>query len=204
MYVHKNTIPQTNCHNKILALEVSCSQLVTLIHSTFPFDHESTLHSFFCFALFSFLTSTNSVCYFFFLFYFYILFEHILNNTKILQLNSIYSCVYTGMRFHLYISSPCSVFVFFPNCVYLISNCCFSTLQKVMNRVARIDDRHGPSPTLYDTAPLFVCADQLLCHCIFIRSNVHQRLVYLVCDDVMYCFLLAESYKTINNYHSFS
>jgi len=31
----------------------------------------------------------------------------------------------------------------------------------------------GPSPILYDTAPLFVYADQLLCHCTFIYSDVH-------------------------------
>jgi len=34
-------------------------------------------------------------------------------------------------------------------------------------------DRHGPSPILYDTAPLFVYTDQLLRHCLFICSNVH-------------------------------
>jgi len=31
----------------------------------------------------------------------------------------------------------------------------------------------GPSPMLYDTAPLFVYTNQLLRHCIFICSNVH-------------------------------
>jgi len=38
---------------------------------------------------------------------------------------------------------------------------------------SRLDDRHGPSPILYDTALLYAYTDQLLCHCIFIRSNVH-------------------------------
>jgi len=32
-------------------------------------------------------------------------------------------------------------------------------------------DRHGLSPILYDTAPLFVYTDQLLCQCLFICSN---------------------------------
>ena len=34
------------------------------------------------------------------------------------------------------------------------------------------NDRHGLSPILCDTAPLFVYTDQLLCHCILICSNV--------------------------------
>jgi len=28
-----------------------------------------------------------------------------------------------------------------------------------------LDDRHGSSPILCDTAPLFVYTDQILCHC---------------------------------------
>jgi len=71
----------------------------------------------------------------------------------------------------------------------------------VMNRVGWLDDRHGPSPILYDTLPLFVYTDQLLCRCIFIWSNLHRRLIYLVCDGFLYCFcLLAESYETMNHY----
>ena len=31
---------------------------------------------------------------------------------------------------------------------------------------------------LYDTMPLFVYTDQLLCHFIFICSNVHRQLIY--------------------------
>ena len=50
----------------------------------------------------------------------------------------------------------------------------FSTLLKQLkNRVGWLDDRHGPSQILYDTAPLFVYTDQPLRHCIFICSNVH-------------------------------
>jgi len=64
---------------------------------------------------------------------------------------------------------------------------------------------HGPSPILCDTVPLFVNTDLLLCHGIFICSNAHWRLVYLVCDGSLYCFcLLAESYKTKKHYHLLS
>ena len=33
----------------------------------------------------------------------------------------------------------------------------FNTSQKLKNRVGWLDERHGLSPILYDTAPLFVC-----------------------------------------------
>jgi len=73
--------------------------------------------------------------------------------------------------------------------------------QKVVNRVGWLSDRHGPSLILYDTAPLFVYTDQLLCHCIFICSNVHWRFAYLAYYGFLYCFcLLAESCETVNHY----
>jgi len=82
----------------------------------------------FCFALLVYL---SSFCYLFLLFHFYILFKHILNHTKFLQLKfDLVVCVHMGMRFHQYISSPSFVFLCSPNCAYLISNCCFSTLFK--------------------------------------------------------------------------
>jgi len=46
-----------------------------------------------------------------------------------------------------------------------------NTSQKMINGVGWLDDRCGLSPILYDTAPLFVYTDQLLCHCVFIWSN---------------------------------
>ena len=55
--------------------------------------------------------------------------------------------------------------------------------------------------SLYDTKPFFVYIDQLLCHCIFIDSDVHWQLVYLVCDRFLYSFcLLVKSCETINHY----
>ena len=46
---------------------------------------------------------------------------------------------------------------------------------------------------------LFVYIDQLFCHCVFIYSNVHWRLVPLLHDGFLYCFcFLAESYETTN------
>jgi len=37
--------------------------------------------------------------------------------------------------------------------------------------VGGLDYRHGLSPILYDTAPVVVCTNQLLCNCVFICSN---------------------------------
>ena len=55
--------------------------------------------------------------------------------------------------------------------VNLMSNCCFSiTCQKVI--MGLVDQMTGLSAILHDTAPLFVYTDQLLCHCVFICSNV--------------------------------
>jgi len=69
----------------------------------------------------------------------------------------------------------------------------------MINGVGWLDDRHGHSPILYDTAPLFVYTDQLLCHCIFICSNVRKWLAYCM-RWLLWCFcLLAESYETINH-----
>jgi len=48
----------------------------------------------------------------------------------------------------------------------------FNTFQKVINGVGWLGDRHGPSPILYYTVPLFVYTDQLLCYCVVICSNV--------------------------------
>ena len=42
----------------------------------------------------------------------------------------------------------------------------YNTSQKLKNRVGWLDDRSGPPPILYDTAPLFVYTDQPLRHCI--------------------------------------
>jgi len=56
--------------------------------------------SFFYFALFILLYLIN---YFLPTFYFHVLFKHIFNHTKLLQLNLIHSYVYIGMHFHLYI-----------------------------------------------------------------------------------------------------
>ena len=72
------------------------------------------------------------------------------------------------------------------------------TCQKMINGVGWLDDRHGLSPILYDTAPLFVYTDQLLCHCVSTCSNVRYWLVYCM-RWLLWCFcLLAESYETIN------
>jgi len=46
-----------------------------------------------------------------------------------------------------------------------------TVLKKVLIGVGWPDDRHGLSPILYDTAPVFIYTDQPLCHCVFICSN---------------------------------
>jgi len=102
-------------------------------------------------------------------------------------------------------SSPCSAFTrflfFFSLCLFNVQLLLLNTYQKMINEFGWLDDRHGLSPILYDTAPLFVYIDQLLCHCVFICSNVRQRLAYCM-RLLLWCFcLLAESYETINHYH---
>ena len=75
-----------------------------------------------------------------------------------------------------------------------------NTCQKMINGVGWLDDRHGLSPILYDTEPLFVYTDQLLWHCVFICSNVRWWLAYCM-RWLLWCFcLLAESYETINHW----
>ena len=77
------------------------------------------------------------------------------------------------MRFHLYIFFTIFCVLFSELCLFHFQVLFFNTAQKLKNRVSWLDDRHGPSPILYDIAPLFVYTDQLLRHCIFICSNVH-------------------------------
>ena len=49
---------------------------------------------------------------------------------------------------------------------------------------------------LYVTGPLFLYMDQILWHCLFICSDIHWQLVYLLCDGVLCCFwFLAESHE---------
>jgi len=79
--------------------------------------------------LFFFFFCTSLVFCYFLLFYFHIMFKLILNHTKFLQLNLNHSSDYIGMRFQLYIFLTMFC-VCFPNCAYLISKCCFSTLLK--------------------------------------------------------------------------
>jgi len=83
--------------------------------------------------------------------------------------------MYIGMRFHLYIffTMFCirSFSVFFSSCLFDLQLLFLDTCQKVINGVGWPDDRHGLSPILYDTAPVFIYTDQVLCHCAFICSK---------------------------------
>ena len=112
----------------------------------YAFRHEvHFLFFLFCFVFFC--TSIISFCNFFtfllLLFYYYFLIslycEKYSTHTQFLHLNSIHSCMYIGMRFHLNISSPCSAFIRF---LFLFSLCLFdlqllflNTCQKVINGV---------------------------------------------------------------------
>jgi len=73
------------------------------------------------------------------------------------------------MRFHLYVFFTVLMFV-----------CCFPTV------LGWLDDRHGPSPILYDTVglPLFVCTDQLLCLRTCISKSWHGS-----------CFMYSDYYR---------
>jgi len=104
------------------------------VHIPF-FWHESTLHSFFCFALFVYCTSLISFCYFF-SFFFHILFKDIRNHTKFLQLNLIHSSVYIGTRFHLlhFLHHVLCVFVYLIM-LFDFQVLFFNTSQKLINSV---------------------------------------------------------------------
>ena len=77
---------------------------------------------------FVFFFSTSLIC---FCSCFYILFKHIINHAKFLQLNLIHSSVYIqqACAFICTFSSPCSVFVCFPNCAYFTQMLFYNTSQ---------------------------------------------------------------------------
>ena len=101
------------------------------------------------------------------------------NHTKSLHLNSIHSfCVLrhavSPVHFlhHVLCSFVRFLFLFFFSlCLFDLQLLFLNTCQKVINGVGWLDERHGLSPILYNTAPIFVYTDQLLCHCVFICSN---------------------------------
>jgi len=55
-------------------------------------------------------------------------------------------------------------------------------LSKSDKRVGGQDDRHGLSPILYDTAPIFIYTDQLFCHCVFIGAPIFANGWFTACD----------------------
>ena len=83
--------------------------------------------------------------------------------------------MYIDMRFHLHIFFSMYQFIrflfFFSLCLFDLQLLFLNTCQNVKNGVGWTDDRHGLSPILYDTAPVFIYTDQLLCHCVYICSN---------------------------------
>jgi len=88
----------------------------------------------------------------------------------------------------------------FSDCAYFISNCCLLKVVIVINGVGWLDDSHGPSPILCNTVTFFSYIDQFFCHCVFIHSNFHWRLVTFLHDDFLCCFcLLTGSYETISS-----
>jgi len=153
------------------------------------------LHSIvFCFVFLLYLINYLFVYFFIFMPCLNIFWSHQISSFEFNQLlcvnrHSIFICKFTSL---------CSVFVCLCNCAYLISNCCFSTPRDVISGLGWLDDRHGPSPIQCGTVTLFVHIDHLLCHCVYIHSNVHWQLVSLLRDGSLYCFcLLAESYESI-------
>jgi len=109
-------------------------------------------------------------------------------------------CVRRHALFICKFTSPCSMFacLFFLTVLIWFPSVVLQHFSKIGKWVW--DDQHGLPPFVYDTATLVLWVDQLLCHCVFIYSNIHWRFVSFLRDGSLYCFcLLAESCETINN-----
>ena len=130
--------------------------LFSFLCTSHSFQHESTLHSFFCFALFFFCTSLISFHYFFALFIFLFCFNIFLTTPNSLN-NLIQSSVYIGMLIHLYISSTMfclfvflTVLIWSPTAVFQH----FSKNDKQGWLTRWRNDGHRPSPILYSVVCL--------------------------------------------------
>ena len=177
--------------NKILCILVFCNSAYFLWTHTFSyflcahsmlFGMKVHLLSFFCFALFFFCTSLISFCKHF---TFFITIFNLFLLLKIFQPHQIPSvefdpllCVHrhavSPVHFlHHVLRSFVSLLFFF---LFIVLIWCPTVVSQHLSKndkwVGWRDDRHGLSPILYDIAPLFVYTDQLLCHCVFICSNV--------------------------------
>ena len=141
------------------------------------FRHESTIHRFSVFVLF--FSCTSSIVFYFL--NFYILLENIFNQTKFPQLNMIQSCV----RHHvLCLFAFLTVLIWSPTVAFQHFSKCFQ--RGWLTRC----------PPWSFTNPVWHSATLCLrwsSHCIFIYSNVHWQLVYLLLDGSMYCLCLLSS-----------
>jgi len=130
-----------------VSLVRSCAHPISL--------HKITLYIF-CLVLFC----THRLSFFFN----NIIFMHCLNIFWPYQISSIkcdpLTCVHRHALFVCKFSSPYSVFVCFLLTVLVWSpTVVFQHFSKVINRVGRLDDRHGSSPIPCDTVTLFVYTD---------------------------------------------
>ena len=152
----------------------------------YAFLHESTLFSFFCFALFFFCTSLISFSNFFSFLLFFLYCQKYCNHTKFLHLNSIDSSVYIGMRFYLYIFfTMFCIHSFFFHCAYLISN-----LSKSDKRVGWLDDRQVFRQS-YMTQPPSLFTLISYCAIVFSFSLIFANGWFTSCDGFYYVYMVS-------------
>ena len=115
------TYPEPNsvfC-NSVYFMYIYFSHFLPCAH---PILFSMKAHSIVFLFVFFFCTSLSCFCSFF-----SILFKHIINHTKFLQLHLIHSSVYIGMLFHLYIFFTRFYVCLFILIVLISLKCCFTT-----------------------------------------------------------------------------
>ena len=146
----------------------------------FVFLHFFSVLSCFLFCFVFFCTSLISFCNFllFLLLFFYlfvllkILWPHQIPSLKFDPRLYVHRHALSPVHFLHHVLRSFLFLFFFSLCLFDHQLLFLNTCQKVINGVGWPDDRHGLSPILYDTAPVFVYTDQLSCHCVFICSNI--------------------------------
>ena len=170
-------------YSSIVTLLIFCEHLlfhIFCVHFLYFSTYKYTL-GFFLFCFVFFCTSLISFCNFFtfllvLFFNFFILlkisYPHQNPSLKFDPLICVHRHAVSPVHFLHHVLRSLVFLFFFSLCLFDVQLLFLNTYQKMINGVGWLDDRHGLSPILYDTAPLFVYTNQLLCHCVFICSNV--------------------------------
>ena len=82
--------------------------------------------------------------------------------------------------------------LFFSICLFDVQLLFLNTYQKMTNGVGILDDRHGLSPILYDTAPLFPLFTLINCAIVFSFAPMFANGWLTACDgfyDAFACWL---------------